>query len=594
MGSITWDKDDGWAGEPYWKDAVFYQVYPSSFKDSNGDGWGDLPGLISKIDYLHELGVDVIWVSPIFESPQKDMGYDVSDYQKIYEPYGSIQDVDNLLREAHRRDMKVILDLVVNHTSQEHEWFKESRSSKSNPKRDWYIWKPARYDSNGVRHPPTNWRGYFAGPTWTWDELTQEYYLHLYAPDQPDLNWENEECRNAIYENTMLFWLDRGVDGFRIDTVNKYSKKGYTDAPITDPTSPHQSAPEMWCNGPRIHEFIHEMNRKVLAPYGAVSVGELSNTPHPHQVIPYVSAAAQELDMVFEFSVICLGTGNILGPKYIYQPFPLSKLKSLTEKWQTFVAGTDAWTTVFIENHDNARAVSRFGDTSTEEMWKRSAKTIALWQITLTGTLFLYQGQEIGMTNMPASWGIEEYKDVESSGFYAEAVDSGDTERVRKTLHGLSHLARDHSRIPFQWDGSANAGFTSAGAEPWMRVHDEYRSINVARQRDDPDSILSFYKEVLKLRKQHREVLVFGTFELLDPDNEAVFAYVKEDSKRPGKKAVVVLNMSKDQQMGPDIVSILDGEMPQLLISTNSEGSLKLSNGRPVLRAWEGRVYVNY
>lgn len=336
------------------------------------------------------------------------------------------------------------------------------------------------------------------------------------------------------------------------------------------------------------------MNRKVLAPYGAVSVGELSNTPHPHQVIPYVSAAAQELDMVFEFSVIRLGTGNILGPKYIYQPFPLSKLKSLTEKWQTFVAGTDAWTTVFIENHDNARAVSRFGDTSTTELWQRSAKTIALWQITLTGTLFLYQGQEIGMTNMPVSWGIEEYKDVESSGFYAEAVESGDAERVRKTLHGLGHLARDHSRIPFQWDDSANAGFTSAGAEPWMRVHDEYRSINVARQRDDPGSILSFYKEVLKLRKQHREVLVFGTFELLDPENEAVFAYVKEDSKRTGKKAVVVLNMSKEQQMGPDVVGVLDGETPQLLISTMSEGSLKLSNGRPVLRAWEGRVYVNY
>ena len=595
MGSITWDKDDGWAGEPYWKDACFYQVYPASFKDSNGDGWGDLPGLISKIDYLHELGVDVIWVSPIFESPQKDMGYDVSDYQKIYEPYGSIQDVDNLLREAHRRDMKVILDLVVNHTSQEHEWFKESRSSKSNPKRDWYIWKPARYDSNGVRHPPTNWRGYFAGPTWTWDEHTQEYYLHLYAPDQPDLNWENEDCRNAIYENTMLFWLDRGVDGFRIDTVNKYSKRqDYVDAPITDPTSPHQSAPEMWCNGPRIHEFIHEMNRKVLAPFGAVSVGELSNTPHPHQVIPYVSAAAQELDMVFEFSVIRLGTGNILGPKYIYQPFPLSRLKALTEKWQGFVAGTDAWTTVFIENHDNARAVSRFGDTSTPELWERSAKTIALWQITLTGTLFLYQGQEIGMTNMPASWGIEEYKDVESSGFYAEAVASGDADRVRKTLHGLGHLARDHSRIPFQWDDSANAGFTSADAEPWMRVHDEYRSINVSRQRDDPDSILSFYKEALKLRKQHRESLVFGTFELIDPENEAIFAYVKEDSKRPGRKAVVVLNMSNEQQMGPDVVSILDDEKPQLLIGTVSEGSLKLSNGRPVLRAWEGRVYVNY
>lgn len=595
MGSITWDKDSGWAGEPYWKDAVFYQVYPASFKDSNGDGWGDLPGLISKIDYLHELGVDVIWVSPIFDSPQKDMGYDVSDYQNIYAPYGSIHDVDVLLREAHRREMKVILDLVVNHTSQEHEWFKESRSSKTNPKRDWYIWKPARYDEQGARHPPTNWRGYFAGPTWTWDEHTQEYYLHLYAPDQPDLNWENEECRNAIYDNTMRFWLERGVDGFRIDTVNKYSKRqDYVDAPITDPNSTHQSAPEMWCNGPRIHEFIHEMNRKVLAPFGAVSVGELSNTPHPHQVIPYVSAAAQELDMVFEFSVIRLGTGNILGPKYIYQPFPLSKLKSLTEKWQSFVTGTDAWTTVFIENHDNARAVSRFGDTSTPELWAKSATVIALWQATLTGTLFLYQGQEIGMINMPETWGIEEYKDVESSGFYSEAVRSGDEERVRKTLHGLSRLARDHSRIPFQWDSSSNAGFADSGAEPWMRVHDEYQSINVERQRDDPNSILSFYKQVLRLRKQHKGVLVFGSFELVEPGNEAVFSYLKQDTRDPHRKAVVVLNMSNTEETGPDVIAAVGGDALKLLLSTIERGSKKLADGRPLLEPWEGRVYVNY
>jgi oligo-1,6-glucosidase len=594
MVSVNCDKDDGWAGEPWWKESMVYQVYPASFKDSNGDGWGDIPGLISKIDYLHELGVDVIWVSPIFESPQKDMGYDVSDYQKIYEPYGSIEDVDTLLSEAHRRGMKVILDLVVNHTSQEHEWFKESRSSKDNAKRDWYIWKPARYDANDNRLPPTNWRGYFAGSTWTWDEHTQEYYLHLYAPDQPDLNWENEECRNAIYDNTMRFWLERGVDGFRIDTVNKYSKRqDYVDAPITDPDSTLQSAPEMWCNGPRIHEFIHEMNRKVLGPFGALSVGELSNTPNPHQVIPYVSAAAQELDMVFEFSLIRLGTGNILGPKYIYQPFPLSKLKALTEKWQSFVEGTDAWTTVFIENHDNARAVSRFGDTSSQESWVRSAKTIALWQATLTGSLFLYQGQEIGMTNMPKSWGIEEYKDVESSGFYDEAVQSGDAERIEKTLDGLRRLARDHSRIPFQWDDSPNAGFTSASAEPWMRVHDDYRAINVAQQRRDPLSILSFYKQVLKLRKEHRGLFVFGTFELFDPGCEAIFAYVKRNPRRPGEKAVVVLNMSKEVQTGPHVVDVMGGDKPRLLISTVPESAGELRDGRPMLAAWEGRVYVN-
>ncbi|KAG9249481.1 glycoside hydrolase superfamily [Emericellopsis atlantica] len=593
MGSISWDRQNGFTNEPYWKDATFYQVYPASFKDSNGDGWGDLPGLISELDYLSDLGVDVIWVSPIFDSPQKDMGYDVRDYQKIYAPYGSIEDVDVLLRESHNRGMKVILDLVVNHTSQEHEWFQESRSSKDNPKRDWYIWKPPRYDADGTRIPPTNWRSYFAGPTWTFDEHTQEYYLHLYASDQPDLNWENAACRKAIYDNTMRFWLDRGVDGFRIDTVNKYSKRqDFVDAPVTDPNSPHQSAPEMWCNGPRIHEFIHEMNREVLAPYEAVSVGELSNTPDPRQVRPYVSAQAQELDMVFEFSLIRLGTGNILGPKYIYQPFPLSKMKTLTQKWQ-FVDGTDdAWTTVFVENHDNARAVCRFGDSSTPELWNKSAKTIALWQVTLTGTLFLYQGQEIGMTNMPSSWGIEEYKDVESTGFYEEAVQSGDPELIKKTLHGLGHLARDHSRIPFQWDASPNAGFAREGATPWMRVHDEYKSINVARQRDDPDSILSFYKKALTLRKEHRDLFVFGSFTLLDPEDESVFSYVKRDIKgHTDKMAVVTLNMSGKQQMGTDVTSIL-GDGARLVVSTQ-EGS-KLVDGRPVLKPWEGRVYVNH
>lgn len=597
MGSLSWDTKNGFAGKhAWWKDATFYQVYPASFKDSNGDGWGDLPGLISEIDYLADLGVDVIWVSPIFESPQKDMGYDVSDYQKIYAPYGSIDDVDTLVRESHSRGMKVILDLVVNHTSMEHPWFKESRSSRDNPKRDWYIWKPARYDENGQRRPPTNWRGYFACPTWTWDEHTQEYYLHLYAPDQPDLNWENADCREAIYEETMRFWLERGVDGFRIDTVNKYSKRqDFVDAPISDSSLPHQPAPEMWCNGPRIHEFIREMNTKALAPYGAVSVGELSNTPHPSQVIPYVSEAAKELDMVFEFSVIRLGTGNILGGKYIYQPFPLSRLKSLTQTWQSFIEGTDAWTTAFCENHDNGRAVSRFGDTSTPELWRRSAKTIALWQATLTGTLFLYQGQEIGMTNMPPSWGIEEYKDIEAVNFYAEAVESKDPARIDATLHGLRILARDHSRLPFQWDDSPYAGFTApdASREPWMKVHDNYREINVARQRGDPDSVLSFYKRVLKLRKQHADIFVHGSFSLLDPEDETVFSYVKADVKS-GRKAVVVLNMSQEERLGPDLSGLLGSSQPKMLVGTLQQGQGRIKSGRPVLEAWEGRVYTNY
>ncbi|KAI1077991.1 glycoside hydrolase family 13 protein [Whalleya microplaca] len=523
---------NGWYGkEPWWKEATFYQVYPASFKDSNGDGWGDIPGLISEIEYLHELGVDVVWLSPVFESPQTDMGYDVSDYQKIYAAYGTVEDVDTLVEACHARGMKLILDLVVNHTSIEHAWFKESRSSKDNPKRDWYIWKPPRYNEKGERIPPTNWRGYFAGPTWTWDEHTQEYYLHLYAPDQPDLNWESDACREAVYENTMHFWLRRGVDGFRIDTVNKYSKRTeYADSPITEPASPHQPAPQMWCNGPRIHEFIHEMQERALAPYGAVSVGELSNTPLPSQVVPYVSAAARELDMVFEFSMIRLGTGGMFGPKYIYVPFTLPQFKAIVAKWQTFIEGTDAWTTVFCENHDNGRAVSRFGSCETPELWAASAKTLALWQATLTGTLFLYQGQEIGMTNMPAHWPIEEYKDVESRSFYAEALESGDAKRIKDTMAGLRILARDHSRLPFQWDDGPNAGFTAPGVEAWMRVHDDYVDINAKKQRQDPESILSFYKSILKLRKQYKDLFVFGAFRLLALEDEGLFAYVKEST----------------------------------------------------------------
>ncbi|KAI1487628.1 glycoside hydrolase family 13 protein [Biscogniauxia mediterranea] len=633
--------------EPWWKAATFYQVYPASFKDSNGDGWGDIPGVISKMDYLHELGVDAVWLSPVFESPQADMGYDVSDYQKIYAPYGTVEDVDELVAACHARGMKLILDLVVNHTSTEHAWFKESRSSRDNPKRDWYIWKPARRDAQGNRVPPTNWRGYFAGPTWTWDEHTQEYYLHLYAPDQPDLNWESAACREAIYDNTMRFWLARGVDGFRIDTVNKYSKRTeYADAPVTDPGSPHQPAPEMWCNGPRIHEFIREMREKALAPYGAVSVGELSNTPEPSQVVPYVSAAARELDMVFEFSMIRLGTGGMFGPKYHYVPFGLPQLKAVVARWQTFVEGTDAWTTVFCENHDNGRAVSRFGDCSDAGAWRASARAIALWQATLTGTLFLYQGQEIGMTNMPADWGIDEYKDVESRSFHAEAVAAGGGDHLERTMHGLRILARDHARLPFQWDASApHAGFSSPSAKrkPWMRVHDNYREVNAEGQAGDPGSVLSFYKTVLRVRKSRglRGLFVFGNFRLREEADEELFAYMKEENKdeeeedaregrdnnnnnkrrrRIRKKAFVVLNFSRQVRECPDVWEALgiskeeegEEEVPRLLISTYDDCSCTCSNnktgpsatttttlvdkerGPPPLGPWEGRVYLNF
>lgn len=574
--------------QPWWKDATIYQVYPASFKDSNGDGWGDIAGLVSEIDYLHQLGVDVVWLSPMFESPQADMGYDISDYQKVYAAYGTVEDVDDLIEACHSRGMRLILDLVVNHTSKEHEWFRESRSSKNNPKRDWYIWKPPRYDEEGNRKPPTNWRSYFAGGTWTWDETTQEYYLHLYAPDQPDLNWENGACRRAIYDNAMRFWLDRGVDGFRVDTVNKYSKRTeFVDAIVSDPNSEWQPAPEQWCNGPRIHEFLKEMNSEVLDHYDAVTVGELSNTPDPKGVLPYVSAAEKELNMVFQFDMIRLGTGDGFGSKYEFQPWKLTQLKTFVERWQKFIEGTDGWTTVFCENHDNGRAVSRFGNDSAE-YWETSAKMIALWQATLTGTLFLYQGQEIGMTNMPKEWPIEEYKDIESKNFYREAEESRDPKRIARIMQGLQILARDHSRLPFQWDGSAHGGFTSANVEPWMKAHDNYPRINVAKQVQNPASVLSFYRRMLKLRKDHADVFIHGTFELVDAKDEKVFSYVKA-SFDGRKRAVVILNFTEERvALSKTVTALTMGY--RLLVETSTSDARE--DG--LLDAYAGRIYVDY
>ncbi|KAK2735720.1 alpha-glucosidase mal12 [Onygenales sp. PD_40] len=574
------------SANPWWKNATVYQVYPASFKDSNGDGWGDIPGLISKIDYLKDLGVDVVWLSPMFESPQCDMGYDVSDYEAVYAPYGTVEDVETLVDACHERGMKLILDLVVNHTSDQHAWFKESRSSKDNPKRDWYFWRPARYDENGNRLPPTNYRSYFAGGTWTWDETTQEYYLHLYAKEQPDLNWENPETRQAIYKSAMRFWLDKGVDGFRVDTVNKYSKHiDFQDAPITDLKSYIQPARHLFCNGPRIHEFLTEMHDQVYSNYDVMTVGELSNTPDPAHVLRYVSAAAKQLDMVFQFDMIHLGMGPGLEDKYDYTPWPLTRLKQIVRKWQQFIEGTDGWTTVFCENHDNGRAVSRYGND--EPAYRvASAKMLAVLQTTLTGTLFIYQGQEIGMINAPKSWPIDEYKDIEGLNYYREAerqsAEGVDPTRRERIMRGLQTLARDHSRLPMQWDDSEYAGFGTAA--PWMRVHDLYREINVAKQLGDPESVLEFYKRALGLRKEYAGLFIHGAFELFEEGDERTFVFGKRDGE--GKRAVVVLNFTKEAQPFTMVERV--GGMRLLLSTYSARDDMEVEKLKP----FEGRVYV--
>ncbi|KAK3494334.1 alpha-glucosidase [Neurospora hispaniola] len=569
----------------WWKDGVVYQIYPASFKDSNGDGLGDIPGIISKLDYIQNLGVDIIWVSPMFESPQIDMGYDVSNYEEVYPPYGTVKDMENLIEACHKRGMRLVLDLVVNHTSDQHAWFKESRSSKDNPKRDWYIWKPPRYAEDGTRLPPTNWRSYFSGSAWEYDEHTNEYYLHLFAKEMPDLNWESEECRKAIYDSAMRFWLDKGVDGFRVDCVNMYSKStDFLDAPIVDSRFYEQPA---WCyyaNGPRMHEFLREMNEKVLNRYDAMTVGELPHTPDPKRVLDYVGRKDKQLSMVFQFDIVDIGQGGT--HKYHFEEWKLPVLKKIVEKWQRFIEGTDGWTTSFCENHDQGRSISRFASDAPEYR-VLSGKMLSLMMCSLTGTLFIYQGQEIGMINVPKDWPIDYYQDIESVNFYKlmAAKTNNDPEEMAYVMRSLQTLSRDNARIPMQWDDSPYAGFTERKEGAWAHVHDLYPEINVAKQLDDPNSTLSFWKDMIRFRKQHGEVLVHGTFEACDIENEKTFVFVKRFG---GKEVVVALNFSNEEQE-----VVLPEHEKELKFMVGNHGNEEGGKGeRRRLRPWEGRLYM--
>lgn len=567
----------------WWKDGVVYQIYPASYKDSNGDGLGDIPGIISKIDYIKDLGIDIVWLSPMYKSPQLDMGYDISDYEAVHAPYGTMEDMDTLIDACHSRGMRLILDLVVNHTSDQHAWFQESRSSKNNPKRDWYIWRPARYTDDGKRIPPCNWRSYFSGPTWEWDEHTQEYYLHLFAKEQPDLNWENPETRKAIYKSAMEFWLSKGVDGFRIDTVNMYSKgTEFRDAPIVDPGSFEQPAEDFFCNGPRMHEFLREMNALVLDKYDAMTVGELPHTPDPAHVRRYVDALDKQLNMVFQFDVVDLGTGTT--HKYDFQEYTLKEFKSIITKWQTFITGTDAWTTAFCENHDQGRSVSRYA--SDAPQWRiRSAKLLCMMLCAMTGTLFIYQGQEIGMINAPKNWPIEEYKDIEGLNYYREVEKrtGGDPAALKHVLESLQIIGRDHARLPMQWDSSPHAGFTTNKNGGWMRVNDSYKEINVADQLTNRESVLNFWKKMLRKRKEYKDVLIHGDFECFDLDDPKLFIF----SKTFGQDvALVVLNFT-DQDVEFQFPRKLNGSRFDLLI-----GNVEGDGSKKVLGGYEGRIYM--
>ncbi|KAM0327963.1 hypothetical protein ACHAQA_005362 [Verticillium albo-atrum] len=526
----------------WWKEGVVYQIYPASFKDSNDDGIGDIPGIISKLDYVKELGVDIIWVSPHYKSPQVDMGYDISDFEDVHEPYGTLGDCEDLIREVHARGMRIIFDLVINHTSDQHPWFVESRSSKTNPKRDWYFWRPPKFDEHGNRTRPNNWRSQFTKPAWTWDEATQEYYLHVYASGQPDLNWENEDCRQALYETSIKFWLDRGVDGFRVDTVNKYSKvAGLPDAPVLEPEEDTQIAVCHYANGPRIHEYLREM-QSVLSNYDVMTVGELPNTPDIADVMAYISPSAGELNMVFNFDTVNLG--QTPGNRFLLLPFDNTDFKQNLTKWQTLPETSGAWPTVFLENHDQGRSISRFASDLPQHR-EVAAKMLATLLSTMTGTLFLYQGQEIGMINAPISWSADQYKCVRSVNYYNDICQrsANDPTSLERARANLQRVARDHARVPMQWNGTRNAGFCGADASPWMTILESHVEINVADQVGRPGSSLEYWRYILRLRKSYARLFVYGNFKLIEQHPD-LFMFVKTD-KTTGQRALTVANLSR-------------------------------------------------
>ncbi|KAE8331405.1 glycoside hydrolase superfamily [Aspergillus sergii] len=526
----------------WWKESSVYQVYPASFCDSNGDGIGDIQGIISKLDHIKNLGADIVWLNPVFASPQVDMGYDISDYYAIYPPYGTLQDLDQLTAEVHARGMKLILDLVVNHTSDQHKWFQASRASTDNEYRDWYIWrKPVFRD--GERHPPNNWRSYFGGSAWTYDEETGEYYLHLFAREQPDLNWENPRVREAVHK-IVRHWLDHGADGFRMDVINFISKdQSFPDAAFTNPDSPWQSGKEFYAAGPRLHEYLQGIG-KILKEYDAFSVGEMLDVEDPTEILKAVGHDRDEINMAFHFEIVNLDHGPT--DKFGHREWKLCEFKAIVSKWQQFMHHNNGWNALYLENHDQGRSVSRFASDK-PEFRELSAKMLATLLGTQSGTVFIYQGQELGMPNVPQDWPLENYRDIETLNHWKGLTSSHpeDTGIHQRALVEYRLKSRDNSRTPMQWDDSPNAGFSTA--EPWIPVHGDYATLNAALQAEDPASVYSYWSMMLGLRKQYADILVYGSFRLVDAENPNVFAFVRSGSAT-SQKALVLLNF------GPHVV----------------------------------------
>ncbi|SCU95647.1 LADA_0G16688g1_1 [Lachancea dasiensis] len=569
----------------WWKEATIYQIYPASFKDTNDDGWGDLKGITSKLKYLKSIGVDAIWVCPFYDSPQQDMGYDISDYEKVWPTYGTNEDCFELIEKAHELGMKFITDLVINHCSTEHEWFKESRSSKTSPKRDWFFWRPPKgYDSEGRPIPPNNWRSFFGGSAWTFDEENGEFFLRLFASRQPDLNWDNDECRMAIYESAVGFWLDHGVDGFRIDTAGLYSKRpGLPDSPIFNSKEEFQHANWGSHNGARIHEFHQELRKfidnRVKDGREIMTVGEVA---HGNDNALYTSAARGEMSEVFAFNHVDIGS----SPHFRYDavPFTLKEFKEAIAASFLFVNGTDTWSTIYLENHDQPRSITRFGSDSPKYR-NLSGKLLALLETSLTGTLYVYQGQELGQINVK-DWPIEKFEDIDVRNNYEiiKARYGESSTELQSFLNGIAMLSRDHSRNPMPWSSEGpNADFCSSKANPWFSLNESFeQGINVASEESDPDSVLNFWRKALATRKQHKNVMVYGyDFEFIKLEDEKLFSFTK---RFEDKRLFAALNFSDDE---------IEFSSPQnsssLTLLLGNYGNIEQASN--TLRPWEGRLY---
>lgn len=549
---------------PWWKNAVVYQIYPKSFQDTSGSGTGDLKGITGRLDYLQALGIDVIWLSPVYESPGVDNGYDISNYRTIDPKYGSMADFENLLSEAHRRDIRLIMDLVINHSSDQHPWFMEARSSRDNPKRDWYIWRDGY--KNG---PPNDLTSIFSGSAWQKDEVTGQYYMHLFAAEQPDLNWANLDMRKALYD-MMVFWLDKGVDGFRMDVIDAICKPesalavsgGKADSPF---------------GYAGVHAYLREMREQILSHYDIMTVGETSSAT-TRTALSFAGKDGKELNMIFQFEHMFLDHDPELG-KWLIRPLKLTKLKQVLGKWQKALHGK-AWNSLYWNNHDQPRVVSRFGCDRDESSRVLSAKMLGLCLYMMEGTPYIYQGEELGMTNASIKI-LEDCRDVEVFNAYRELVIEKKILTHQQMMEGIQKSSRDNARTPMQWDAAANAGFSPG--TPWIPVNPNYKTINAAAQMDDPHSVWSFYKNFIALRKAN-PVIVYGDYEDLLPLDEEIYIYRR---RYRGKSLLVICNFTGKEVAAPN-QAVLGAREGKLLIA-NYEPSM-LNHTR--LLPYEGCAYL--